>query len=415
MNLTVSYLLGRFPVRSEWPILAEIAACKRLGAQTHLIAFNAAEEALPAEFAGLSECVQYLDIARERGLVVSGVAGLRVGIGYAFQSPCLACSLFADPAGRRAAMFCRRGRLAKLLTQQRPDLVHAQFGHLGFSFLPVIASDELPLIVSFRGQDVLLVDKARRQARAHLFEYAARFLVRSRDMQKDLVQMGCPAEKVVVHPSGIDVEKIPFKKRAAPYAEDQLIILMAGRLVEKKGMADALHAVAECRPDPRGPRIHIAGDGPEEEGLRKLARDLGITERVTFLGPLSRTDLLKEMLSAHLFLLTCHTAADGEKEGLPNTIKEAQATGLPVISTRHAGIPECVADGDSGLLAREGDVADIARQLDTLLAHPEKWAEMGQRGRAIIAEQYDLKKLALELVAVYRETVAAALAKGKAG
>jgi len=401
VKLTVTHLIGRFPVLYERALLEEISACEGEGIESRTVAFHASGDPVPEKFADLAARVQYLDLAREKGRMVSGIAGLGVGLGYMFLSPRLASACVADSGFGGASVFGRRARLSRLLDRQRPDLLHAQFGHLGLCFLGVIEAHNIPLVLSFRGQDVLLVSRARDRARKRLFEYAARVLVRSCDMRDELLRQQCPAGKIAVHPSGVDVQNIPFKERAFPDAEDEVMILVAGRLVEKKGMADALRALARCRPGPAGPRMRIAGEGPEHARLQEAVSELGLLNRVAFLGKIPHEMLIREMLSAHLFLLPCRTASDGEREGIPNAVKEAQATGLPVLATRHAGIPECVEHGVSGLLAEEGDADAIARNLDEMLSHPERWPPMGRRGRELVVERYDVRRLAPALVSHY--------------
>ena len=404
MRLTVLHLIGRFPVLYERSVLEEIAAVGREGLRTRIVAFHPAPDKLPGDLDELAGNVAYLDLARQYGRLACGVLSLAAGVGAAVASP-RRFKLFSPKRragdGSRAAGFWRRVRLTRMLQGGRVDVLHAQFGHLGFLVLPVARSLGVPLVVSFRGQDVLLAERADGDIRGRLFRDAARILVRCADMQQDLARLGCPAEKIFIQPSGLDVEEIPFRERSYPALDSGVVILMAGRLVPKKGMADALCAVAACRPGPEGPQIRIAGDGPERTPLERLAAELGLAGRVQFLGKIPRDELIREMLSAHLFLLPCRLGPDGEKEGIPNAIKEAMATGLPVLSTRHAGIPECVQHEQSGLLAEEGDVDAVADALKELLSKPERWPGMGRKGRAIIEERYDVRKLVSGLVQHY--------------
>ena len=398
MAIKATYLIGQFPVLYERALLEEIAACVRAGIDGRIAAFGESGESLPESLRILADRVDYLDVARKAGRFLSGIAGIGFALHYGRYSSPLALTW----AGDGARLFARRTRLARLLDMKRPDLVHAQFGHLGMNFLPVIRRPSLPLVVSFRGQDVGIVRRVPERARQGLFDYAARVLVRCNAMAESVAYLGCPTEKIHVLPSGTILEDIPFSRRSAPLAERDIVILMAGRLVRKKGMDDGLHAFARCRPDADGPRIRIAGDGPEREALENLAKKLGIADRVEFQGKISREDLLSEMAGAHVFLLPCKRAPDGDIEGIPNVIKEAQASGLPVVSTRHAGIPECVADGVSGFLADEGDVDGIGNALDRILSIPERWGEFGERGRAIVVERFAMRRCAPALLEHYR-------------
>jgi glycosyltransferase involved in cell wall biosynthesis len=403
--LKVACLIGRFPALTEHTVMEEIASVEAHGVEPMIIACRLSNEALPPEFLAWRDKVRTLDAGREGGPLVS-LRSAAAGAAALLTAPGgLGCRLLdlGPPLGWSAPW--RRARLFAALKGSGAQLLHAEFGHLGLLALPVAEQLGLPLVVSFRGQDVLLVRRARASWRRTFFKRAALLMARSEEMRRDLIEMGFPEANVAVHPSCIRVGDIPFAERTPPRSEEETVILMAGRMAPKKGMPDGLRAFAACRPGPRVPQLRIAGDGPQRIELERLARELGVAERVTFLGAMPRTELLREMQSAHLFMLPCRTAPDGEKEGIPNVLKEAQATGLPVLSTTHAGIPEAVADGESGLLAPEGDADALARRLGDLLADPPRWAAMGRRGRELMEERFDSEKLAPLLAAHYDSVV----------
>lgn len=391
MTLSVAHLVGAFPILYERAILEEIAATRGLGLRHAIIASNPTADLLPPEFQALGRDVEYLDIARSQGRWVSSFLNLVAGI-ISGMRPCdFRCVSKAGDIGRRA-------RLRYALGIDRPDVLHAQFGHLGLLALPVAGSMGLPLVVSCRGQDIGLLARSPSAARARLFEQARAFLARSEFMREELVRMGCPVAKARVLRSGVNVQSLPFAPRVHPGRPERVTLLAVGRLTAKKGLDDAIRAFARL---PRGPVLRIVGDGPDRLRLRALAADLGVAGDVSFTGALPRAAVILEMLNAHLFLLPCKSGPDGDHEGIPNTLKEAQATGMPVVATRHAGIPECVEDGASGLLASEGDVAQIAAHIETLLAAPDRWEPMGRRGREIIEQRYDVRLLATDLVEQY--------------
>lgn len=165
------------------------------------------------------------------------------------------------------------------------------------------------------------------------------------------------------------------------------------RLVEKKGLTFALEALARVRD--RGLRFeyHLVGDGPLREELEQLRDKLGLADFVTMHGALAREQVAPILADSHLFLSPSVTARDGDQEGTPTAIMEAMATGLPVISTVHSGIPELVSDGVSGFTVPEWDVAQLADRIAFLLEHPEKWESFGRAGRAIVERDYDAEKI----------------------
>lgn len=388
LTLRVAQLVGSFPNPYEQSLLAETGALARLGVHCRVLALRPSGRVLPASFADLPVSAQNLGTASCAAEALS----------LAFNLP---GELVRRPgATLRHPMVSRwRARLQRTLSQERPALVHAQFGHIGIIAAPVAQALNIPLIVSFRGQDVMLVRNSSPADLSSLRETARLVLARSDTMRSELIALGFPPERVETLPSGLDVASIPFRERSAPARGEPVHLLAAGRLVAKKGLDDALRAVAECT----NVTLEIVGDGPERPLLAELIARMRLMGRARLAGAMPRDALLQRMHSAHIFLLPCRTAADGDREGVPNVIKEAQASGLPVISTRHAGIPECVEHGVSGLLSDEGDIPALARNLRELASHPERWAPMGRRGREIVQSRYDLPPLALRLARRYHD------------
>jgi colanic acid/amylovoran biosynthesis glycosyltransferase len=178
-------------------------------------------------------------------------------------------------------------------------------------------------------------------------------------------------------------------------------VLTAARLVEKKGIAYAIRAVAEAVRAGRRLNYSIAGDGRMRAELERLIHEFGMERHVRLLGWKSRAEVLSLMRDAHILLAPSVTATDGDEEGIPNVVKEAMAVGLPVISTFHAGIPELVDDGGSGLLVPERDVTGLAERLGYLCDHPERWPEMGRVGRRRIERDFDITRLNDRLERLY--------------
>jgi colanic acid/amylovoran biosynthesis glycosyltransferase len=202
-------------------------------------------------------------------------------------------------------------------------------------------------------------------------------------------------------------DEFAFRDRVRRTAEP-MRILTVGRLVEKKGVEYAIRAVAQARE--RGLEVHydIVGDGPLRQALSSLIDELGVRQHVVLHGARDSRFIREAMSEAHLFMLTSVTAANGDQEGTPNSLIEAQATGLPVVSTRHSGIPEAVLDGKSGVLVAERDVAALTAVLLRLAAQPDVCREMGRKGRRHVEAQFDIRKLNRDMVGLYEEVHASA-------
>ncbi len=249
------------------------------------------------------------------------------------------------------------------------------------------------LVVAFRGADTTKY-VARRGPRvyARTFRDARLLLPVCEFLGRRLVQLGAPAERVVVHRTGIDLSRWPFRERH-PAAPGSLRLVSVGRLVEKKGIADVIRALRVLLDRGVGAEYRVFGDGPLRAGLAALAVELGVAERVVFEGWQGQEVVREGLARADVLVAASVTAADGDEEGIPNVLKEAMASGMPVVGTRHAGIPELLEDGVSGWLVPERDEAALAAALARLAAEPERWAAMGRAGRAKIEREYDIRRL----------------------
>jgi glycosyltransferase involved in cell wall biosynthesis len=223
----------------------------------------------------------------------------------------------------------------------------------------------------------------------------------SHDMARQIARLGCPEEKLRVIHRGIRLSRFPFAPRRAPDS-GPASILTVGRLMPKKGPDDLARAFTLlCRRHPNVV-LRVVGEGKMQPEMEMILSEAGVRDQVQFLGYLAPNEVAEEMQRAHLFCLPCRVGPDGDSEGIPNALKEAMATGLPVVSTYHAGIPELVEDGVSGYLVPERDVEAIADRLACLLEEPERWEAMGQAGRAKVEVEFSLDSVVQQLeVEVY--------------
>ena len=152
-----------------------------------------------------------------------------------------------------------------------------------------------------------------------------------------------------------------------------------------------------------GRKIHftIVGDGHLRQQIEGKIADCRIQDAVTLYGWRDHDEIMRLLDESHILIAPSITADDGDQEGIPNVLKEAMATGLPVLSTWHSGIPELVEDGVSGYLVPERDVGALSDRLISLCDHPERWAEMGQHGRKKIEDEFDMTKINKRLEGLY--------------
>ena len=314
--------------------------------------------------------------------------------------------IVAESAGERLA-FRLRGRGGRIEAELRaagPALIHAHFGTDGLLVLPLARALGVPLITSLRGYDVTRSDSALlRSGRLSWMRYAigkkrlqcggALFLAVSDALRERAIARGYPEARTLTHYNGVDLDRFrPDVARREPG-----LILHVGRLVEKKGTKVLIEAVAGMA----GATLTIIGDGPLRAALERQAREIG--DRVRFLGELHSDEVANWMRRASVLAAPSLTAADGDAEGLPNVVVEAAASGLPVVGSRHSGIPEAIEDGVSGFLVRENDASALAERLGEVLGSESLRSEMGIAARRLAERKFNRELLTARLESIYDE------------
>jgi colanic acid/amylovoran biosynthesis glycosyltransferase len=282
------------------------------------------------------------------------------------------------------------------------DIIHCQFGALGPSGIALnqICSSNSKLVTSIRGYDVTVYLKNHPGIYDELFREGNLFLPVCTFLKERLVQEGCEEKKIVVHHSGIDCSKFEYIQREWDPGEPIRVLTIA-RLIEKKGVGFAIDAVSRLLSEGEKIEYSVVGDGPLREDLQQLIESMGIERQVRLLGWKTHEEVRRLLEESHVLVAPSLTSESGDQEGIPNAIKEAMASGLPVISTFHSGIPELVTDGVSGLLVPERDTASLADALAYLMSHPEVCKRMGKAGRMQVEQEFDTNSLNKKLEELY--------------
>lgn len=286
------------------------------------------------------------------------------------------------------------------------DVLHIYFGHQAVRWLPVVQACPVPVVVSFHGADVgvgVAPDALRR-----VFGHAALVLARSDALLADLEAHGCPRSKLRLQRTGVPLDfwSPPLVPRPLPPPDGAWHCVQACRFVEKKGLATTLRAFAEIGRVFPGARLTLIGDGPERVSLARLAASLGVAGRVRITGFLPPEGVRDVLHASHLFFHPSETPPDGNREGVPNSLLEAMATGLPALATRHGGIPEAVTDRVSGRLVAERDAPGLAAAAIDLLRDPARLSAMGAAARTAVMEKFERRAQTAVLEACYDEAAA---------
>lgn len=266
------------------------------------------------------------------------------------------------------------------------EAVVAEYGPTGTRVVDACRRLGIPLIVHFHGFDASVRSLLEQYAGAYrtMFGSAAAIVAVSQAMRARLIALGAPAEKVHYNPCGVDCRAF---SGASP-ADAPPVFVSVGRFVDKKAPHLTLAAFAELFGFEPGARLRMIGDGPLLAECRDLAGRLGIGDAVSFLGVQAPDIVQKEMRGARAFVQHSVEAANGDCEGTPVGILEAGASGLPVVSTRHGGIPDVVIEKETGFLVDEGDVSGMAAHMLALVRSPELAGRMGRAARARIEHHF---------------------------
>jgi colanic acid/amylovoran biosynthesis glycosyltransferase len=284
-------------------------------------------------------------------------------------------------------------------------LLHAQFGREGVLALPLQAALGVPLLVTFRGRDLSRVigrpgwpHPWLERRRQRLFRTASRVLAVSTDLARRVIDAGAPPDRVLVWHVGI---RIPPEEPRRDRARQPLRVVMAGRFFEKKGFEYGIEAFAELVRGGHDACLAIVGKGSRRTRYASLAERLGMRDRIEMPGVLTHQALLDRIASADIVMVPSVTARNGDREGIPNVLKEASARGVAVIATRHGGIPEALDHERTGLLVPERDGRALVEALRALATNPELRRRLGAAGREKMTREFEVRRQVAGLESLY--------------
>jgi colanic acid/amylovoran biosynthesis glycosyltransferase len=305
-----------------------------------------------------------------------------------------------------------RGELRALLcVLEKTDarLLHIYFGHIAVHLLPLIRAWPRPSIVSFHGADVMvdMNKSAYREATRQMLDVVNLVLVRSESLRRAVADLGCDERKIEVQRTGIPLDEFPFRERNFPASDGggEWRFVQAGRLIEKKGLSVTLRAFANFLKRYPKAMLTIAGEGPLLGHLQELARELKIGNRVSFTGLISQEELRGLYYGSHVFVHPSETGPDGNQEGIPNSMLEAMASGLPVFATEHGGIPEAIKHSVSGVLVPERDDEELAWALLNAVEDRHFLSQIARNGAEVVGEKFNLRVQAGRLEDAYLKTM----------
>ncbi len=297
-----------------------------------------------------------------------------------------------DPAEAR--------QLEEICIEKRGRLVHVYFATEAARCVSFLRRCQLPRIVSFHGADTS--EKLAPKELKDIVASTDLFLCRSKSLAEELAARGVDASRIRINYTGVPVPD----EQHRPGDGRCLRILQACRFLEKKGLETTLRAVAALHSSGSNVTLTLAGDGEEKARLEQLAAALGISHITSFTGFIDEQQLGRLYLQHDIFVHPSRTTESGDREGIPNSLLEAMAHGLPVIATRHSGIPEAIEHERTGLLIEQSVPEELAAAIRALATGQSERARLGAAARQRIVDRFSITACVGALEDAYEEVAA---------
>lgn len=401
-RLVVGYVVRKFPVLSETFILNEILALEELGAEVHVFSLAPTRDPRFHEgIARLQATIHYVPGALEWKPL------RRYARRQARRSPRRYWRQVLDVLATRKPRLLWRFMQASWVAE-RARKVGVRHLHAHFANRTATVAQQASRILGipfsftahafdvFRGADERVIVRKMTEARftATVSDYNVAYL-------RSLANGTEPRIELVRN--GIDMTC--FAPTPAPLSDPFTVVAVA-RLVEKKGLPNLVEACRLLRDRGHEFRCEIVGKGRMRGELERRIREAGLEDRVHLIGPLTQLEVVERYQRAHVVALPCIIGSDGNREGLPVSIVEALACGVPVVSTPITGIPEAVRDDENGLIVAPGDPEALAGALQRLMEDPALLTRLRAAARPSVLEEFEQERTAARLLGFFEEAVA---------
>ncbi len=398
----VGYVLRKFPVLSETFILNELLALEEYGAPLHVISLERPNDprfhdGLPklkarvAYLPGLGDLRRYVRIHWRLARSKSVGRRYRRTLFYALTRV----------KDRPFLRFVQAGFVANEVRRLKLRHLHVHFAHYPTT-VALLASKMTGVPFSFTAHATdIFKHEIDKKALARKVS-AARFVVTVSEFNRDYLRSlsSAPASKIVLVRNGIDLAR--FSPNGLPPGSPFGLLCVA-RLVEKKGLPVLIEACRILRDQGLSFRCEIIGKGRLRSQLESLIADASLNDRVKLLGPKTQLEVLERYQAAHAYVLPAIVGSDGNREGLPVSIVEALACGLPVVTTPVTGIPEAVRDGQNGIVVPPSDPQALAGALAAIIRDRARYDQLRANARPSVVESYDLGRTSATLLRLFEE------------
>lgn len=402
--MKIGVIVGKFPVISEQFILNHIAGLIDKGHEVTVLAAARGSTDRVQPMVGeyrLLDRTLYADLPSKP---VSRVFRLLLlSIRNAFLRPRILLRAFSRRRYRTGVTSGKTVLFLNAFSRLRFDLLYAHFGPNGLSgaFLKDIGVAPR-LAVAFHGSDINTYPKRfGEDVYSYMFTRCDLVTANTTFTAGKVMSAGATKEQLTIVPESLRTDDYPARTWTPKH--NGFRVLTVGRMVEKKGHRYVLEAISTLREVIPGLRYRMVGDGSLRRSLEAQAEALGIADICDLLGAQTADVVRREYAQCDIFVLASVTAAGGDMEGQGLVLQEAQAMGVPVVSTYHNGIPDGVLEGETGILVPEGDAEGLHRAIESLWRDPERIAAMGRRAVEFVRERYDTAAVTEKLEGTLRE------------
>jgi colanic acid/amylovoran biosynthesis glycosyltransferase len=275
----------------------------------------------------------------------------------------------------------------KSLKKKKIQVVLAQYGTTAHRIVKICKKANIPLITHFHGYDAS-IESVIKDCNYYkdTFEYSSYVIAVSRSMEKRLMEFGCPKEKLIYNVYGPNNSFL----NVVPQFNNSTFIAV-GRFVNKKAPYNTILAFKKVQEQFPQAKLVIGGAGELREACINLVRGLKLEKSVLLPGVIDKKEFVEYLSTGLAFVQHSVTALNGDQEGTPVAVLEASAAGLPVISTKHSGIPDVINDGETGFLVKEHDIESMAQKMILLMENKELAKQFGNNGKERIKANFTLK------------------------
>jgi glycosyltransferase involved in cell wall biosynthesis len=406
------YLVRSWPRLSQTFIVNEVLAQEQLGTRVELYSLTRSDEQLvQPQVRHVRAEVRYLDERRPRG----GRASLGDHALVARSAPLAYVRTVLFAAGRPSlargystlstlGCFSAAVRMSAAVLRARPTAEPIEHLHAHFAHDPALVAlltsrlTGVPYSITAHARDLYQIPVSSLSTRAREATAVVTCCAANVDYLRSVLPAPLHPRLRLIH-HGVELDR--FVPAPRTDGGSPVEIVSVGRLVQKKGFPDLLTACSTLKNAQAPFRLRIYGDGPMRAELAVLRDRLGLRDEVELVGERDGEEVLRAYQRADIFALTPCVTADGDRDGVPNVIVEAMACGLPVVTTDAGGVAEAVQHGVNGLVATPRDVGTLARHLTELVTDGTRRRALGEAGRRMVEERFDVRTAARQLSCVF--------------